>query len=629
MMIRRRKRICSILILFLGSILFVLPTIGQSLQSPDGKITFNYDVDEYDKHVLKYSIDYTGKNVVKPSVLGITNWYENLEVEKTVDTTVNTEWFPIYGERSVVKDHYNQRTIVLKRKKNNDERLWVIVRAYNEGIAFRYYFPEDPQRGGSYLTIDEEKTNFKFEPGAECWFAPYAQAVYTKLPLKNWTGQSERPLTIKLNNGIYLSLAEAALVEHSRTKFYIAKDEEDIVRCAMYGRVEQLGPYATPWRVVMVAAKATELLQNNDLILNLNEPNKIRTTSWIKPGKVMRINDLTTTSAKKVIDFAAKHNIEYVHFDTKWYGIETFVESDPQKTYGPELNMKEVVDYGKSKGVGVWLYVNQRALYNYLDEILPIYKSWGISGIKFGFVWVGSQFWTTWLHNAVKKCADYNLMVDIHDEYRPTGFSRTYPNLLTQEGIRGNEEFPDGNLNTILPFTRFITGSADYTIVYYSRRHLKPHLQNAPENKVLKNTAAHQMALSVIFYSPVQYIYWYDNPEDIHGEPEIEFFDQLKTVWDNTKILNGEIGEYISVARKNKNKWFIGAITNNDGRTITIPFNFLTPGKRYRLSVYTDGGEKVKTRTRVAIKRQIITSKVTLKFRLLPRGGCAMIAEEI
>lgn len=602
---------------------------AQSLSSPDGKILFNFFVSKEENNMLQYNIQYLNKPVVLNSNIGLGNWYENVEVEKTVDTTVHKEWFPVYGERSVVKDHYNQKTIILKRTNNNNERLWLIVRAYNEGIAFRYYFPEDPQRGGSYLTIDEEKTNFRFSPGAECWFAPYAQAPYTKLPLKNWPGQSERPLTIRLSNGLYTSLAEAALLEHARTKFFIAKDEQDIIRCAMYGRVEQLGPYATPWRVIVVAERPADLLQNNDIILNLNEPNKIKHTSWIKPGKVMRINELTTVAAKKVIDFAAKHNIEYAHFDTRWYGIETFAGSDPRKTHSPELNMKEVADYGKSKGVGIWVYVNQRALYNHLDEILPIYRDWGIAGIKFGFVWVGSQFWTTWLHNAVKKCAEYNLMVNIHDEYRPTGFSRTYPNLLTQEGIRGNEEFPDGNINTTLPFTRFIAGAADYTIVYYSRRHLKPHLQNAPENKVLKNTAAHQIALSVIYYSPLQYLYWYDNPEDIQGEPEIEFFDQLKTVWDDTKILNGEIGEYISVARKNKNKWFIGAITNNEGRTITIPFDFLTPGKRYRLSLYTDGGDKVNTRTQVAIRRQAITSKTKLKFQLLPRGGCAMIAEEI
>lgn len=599
-----------------------------TLRSPNGKLAFSFFIDKSENDIFKYSIAYDGKEAVLNSSLGITNWYENLVIEKSIDSTVNTKWPPVYGERSTIIDRYNQKIIVLKRNNNNGERLWLIIRAYNEGIAFRYFFPEDPVRGGAYLTLDEEKTNFRFSPGAVCWFAPYAQAAYTKLPIKNWPGQAERPLTIHLNNGLYLSLCEAALLLHSRTKFYTAPAEENIIRCAMYGKVEQMVPYATPWRLVMVAQTPTELLQNNDIILNLNEPGLIENTSWIKPGKIMRINVLTTQNAKKVIDFASTHHIQYVHFDTKWYGPETFSESDPRKTYGPGLDMKEVVDYGKRKGVGVWLYVNQRGLYNYLDEILPIYKNWGIAGIKFGFVWVGSQFWTTWLHEAVAKCAAYNLMVDIHDEYRPTGVSRTYPNLLTQEGIRGNEEFPDANTNTTLPFTRFIAGAADYTIVYYTRRELKPQLINAPENKVLKNSAAHQLALSVIFYSPLQYLYWYDNPDDVQHEPEIEFFDRLHTVWDDTKVISGDIGQYITVARRKANTWFVGGITNNEPRELLIPLHFLEKGKKFKISLFTDGGESVKTRTHVKITRKIVTSDTVLKLPVPGRGGVAAIIDE-
>ncbi|MFV0605317.1 MAG: glycoside hydrolase family 97 catalytic domain-containing protein [Niabella sp.] len=616
---------------FIAIVVLMLTQLGvaQPLISPNGKLSIAYSIAKDEKNIFKYNIHYTNKTVINDASLGLTGWYENVAIETVMDTSVNTSWHPVYGERSVVKDEYNQRIIVLKRTDNSADRLWIIVRAYNEGIALRYFFPEDPLRGGRYITINEERTNFKFSPGAECWFAPYAQASYSKLALKNWPDQSERPLTIELQNGLYVSLCEAALLDYARTKFYIRKDEENIIRCSMYGRVEQMAPYATPWRVVMVSEKPTTLLQNNDLILNLNAPNKIKNTSWIKPGKIMRINDLTTTGAKKVIDFAAKHHIEYVHFDTKWYGSEVFAESDPTKTYGPELNMKEVVAYGKSKGVGVWVYVNQRALYKYLDEILPLYKEWGIAGIKFGFVWVGSQFWTTWLHNAVAKCAQHNLMVDIHDEYRPTGVSRTYPNLLTQEGIRGNEEFPDGNLNTVLPFTRFIAGAADYTIVYYSRRELKPHLKNVPEHKILKNTSAHQMALSVIYYSPLQYLYWYDNPTDIEDEPEIDFFDRLHTVWDDTKVINGEIGKYITIARKKENSWYIGGITNNDTRTMSITLDFLDAGKKYKASIYTDGGDKVKTRTHVAIKQMKVTAKTSLKIPVPARGGYAMIIEAL
>lgn len=608
---------------------FINPVKAQPIHSPDGKIRFYYNIDKVDDSKLKYHIDYLDKEVILPSELGLTNWYEGVTIVKVIDTSINENWNTIYGERSFVNNQYNQRIIILKNSDDSRRHLWIVVRIYNQGVAFRYFFSEDTLTGGGHVLIKEEKTTFEVPENTQCWFAPYAQAQYQKLHVDNWPGQAERPLTLELPNGIFACIGEAALVTHSRMKFYTAKNEKNIIRCALYKSVENMGPYATPWRFVMVAQRPGELLENNDFILNLNEPNKISNTSWIKPGKIMRVNTFTTAFAKEVVDFAAKHNMQYIHFDAGWYGKETFIESDPRKVFSKELDLPEVVAYAKAKGIGVWLYVNQRALTKYLDEILPLYKKWGIAGIKFGFVLVGSQHWTTWLHEAVSKCAAFNLMVDIHDEYRPTGFSRTYPNLLTQEGVRGNEEFPDANLNCTLPFTRYVAGAADYTICYYSRRSLKPGLKNAPENKVLKNTSGHQLALSVINYSPLQFLFWYDNPSDYQGEPEIEFFDQLQTVWDESIVINGEIGEHISMARRSNNKWFVGTITNNEARSVDIPLYFLNPHKRYKLSIYEDGGESVPTRTHVKISRIIVNSKDVVKVKLPPRGGCAMIAEEL
>lgn len=377
----------------------------------------------------------------------------------------------------------------------------------------------------------------------------------------------------------------------------------------------------------MVAESATELLANNDIILNLNDPCQIEDTSWIKPGTIMRVTQLSTEAAKNVVDFAAERGLDYIHFDAGWYGPEASKTSDPRKPIG-SLDIPEIVKYAKSKGIGVWLYVNQRALTNYLEDILPLYRSWGIAGIKFGFVHVGSYRWTSWLHKAVSRCAEFHLMVDIHDEYRPTGFSRTYPNLLTQEGVRGNEEFPDGVVNTTQPFTRFLAGAADGTICYFHRPELKPNLATSLNARYLKNTAVHQMALSVINYSPLQFLYWYDAPQNAQNEPELNFFDALPTVWDDTRIISGQIGEQIAVARKKDGVWFVAAITNNDARTIRLDMDFLEPGKKYAATIYTDGGEKVKTRTHVAVTDKSVTSKTVLKFDLLPRGGVAMIVRE-
>ena len=617
----------SIVFCFVSVVLAYAGSAKQVFHSPDNSVGLSvYTVNGQ----LKYEVTYKGKPVILESSLGIDGWKENMEIERIDSVSVNQDWHPIYGERSVVNDCYKGYTYTLKRKGHGD-RLALIVRIYNSGVGFRYKYLH-----GSYLRITEEFTTFTVPENTYCWFAPFAQAEHKRMLVKDWPGEAERPLTLQLGNGRYASLAEAEMVDYSRTKFVVRKGESNVIRCKMYDAVEDIAPFETPWRVVMVAESPKDLINNNDLILNLNKPCQIEDTSWIKPGRIIRTVSLTTDGAKKVVDFAVKRGLNYIHFDSGWYGSEISKESDPRKSdVDPQrcpvndLDMPEVVRYAKSKGVGVWVYVNQRALSAYLDEILPLYESWGIAGIKFGFVHVGSFRWTTWLHDAVKKCAKHHLMVDIHDEYRPTGFSRTYPNLLTQEGVRGNEEFPDGVNNTTLPFTRFLCGAADATVCYYHRKELKPGLEKGLNARSLLNTACHQMALSVINYSPLQFLYWYDTPEDVKDEPELFFFDNLPTTWDDSKTLDGAIGEYITMARRKDNVWYVGCLTNNDARKLNVSLDFLEEGKKYELTMFTDGGEKVKTRTHVAIDTKKVTAKTNLKLSLLPRGGVAMIIKEL
>ena len=617
----------------LGAILFCFIYCGMilgatPLTSPNGNL--NFFLTTSDKGELLYQVSYKSKPVILSSRLGIDGWKDGMRIAGIDSVSVDTEWKQVYGERAAVKDCYRQYTYNITKQKGGG-RLDLIVRAYNEGISFRYKYV-----GGSYLRIANEYTTFTVPENTYCWFAPFAQAEHKRMLVQDWPGEAERPLTLELENGLYASLLEAEVVDYCRTKFVLRKGESNVIRCKMYDAVEDIAPFATPWRVIMVAERPIDLINNNDLVLNLNEPNKIEDTSWIKPGRIIRSVSLTTDGAKRVVDFAAKRNLNYIHFDSGWYGSEISKDSDPRKSdVDParcpvnDLDIPEVVQYAKSKGIGVWLYVNQRALSAYLDEILPLYESWGVAGIKFGFVHVGSYRWTAWLHNAVKQCAKHHLMVDIHDEYRPTGFSRTYPNLLTQEGVRGNEEFPDGVNNTTLPFTRFLCGAADATICYYHRKELKPGLANSLNARALKNTACHQMALGVVNYSPLQFLYWYDTPEDSQDEPELCFFDNLPTTWDDSKALDGAIGEYLTMARQKDGVWYVGCLTNNEARELTVPMDFLEAGKKYELTLFTDGGEKVKTRTHVAIDTKKVTSKSKVKLSLLPRGGAAMIIKEV
>jgi alpha-glucosidase len=406
-------------------------------------------------------------------------------------------------------------------------------------------------------------------------------------------------------------------------KFVLSPERPNTVRARLFGPVTESSPFTTPWRVIMVAERAGKLIEHNDIFLNLNPPCEIPTTDWIRPGKVMREVTLSTAGGKACVDFCAEHNIQYVEFDAGWYGYEyskssdaSRVDVDPRRNPRKDLDLQEVLRHARTKNVGVILYVNHRALEQQIDDILPLYQAWGVAGLKFGFVHVGSHRWTTWVHDAVRKAARFRLMVDIHDEYRPTGFSRTYPNLLTQEGIYGNECMPDANHNTTIPFTRFLAGAADYTICYYHQSHIK-------NVRGIRTTSAHQLALAVVYYSPLQFVFWYDRPSDYQGEPEIEFFEHVPTTWDTTRVLSGEIGQYIAMARKSGDAWFMGTITNNDGRRLDVPLDFLEPGKDYVASVYTDGGETVRTRTRVAVRRFLVSPNTVLHANLQPSGGMA------
>jgi len=622
------KRIFIILSVLSFSYIHGFPA-DVTISSPNGKMQMQI----YGKGGnIWYTVNYGGKPIILESLLGINGageWKDGIVLDQSVNSSVDDSWRPVYGERNIVRDHYNQCEINLIQQNNQRRMLKMIVRAYNEGIAFRYFFP-----GNDYLHITNEYTQYTMPEGSMAYFTSWAQGPYSLLALNNWPGEAERPLVLELPQGPYVLLTEAEMVNHARTKFVLAPGKANTIIGTMYGAVDDIAPYKTPWRVIMAAEKPGELIENNDLILNLNPPSAIDNPWWITPGKVMREVTLTTEGAKAVVDFAVKRNLQYLHFDAGWYGPEASKESDattvrldPARNPNPNaLNLKEAIAYAKKNKLKVILYVNQRALAQQLDVILPLYKSWGVDGLKFGFVQVGSQYWTAWLHEAVRKCARYGLVVDIHDEYRPTGFSRTYPNLMTQEGIRGNEEFPDATHNVTLPFTRFTQGAADYTICYHRALKVKNEQYPNTSGKILKTTAAHQLAIAVVFYSPLQYMYWYDKPSESNNEPELEFFDRVPTVWDDTKVISGEIGKYITIARRSGDDWFIGTMTNNDGRRLSIPLNFLPKGKTFTAHIYEDD-LKVKTITKVGIKTMRVTNQSVIEANLQPSGGQAIWIE--
>lgn len=614
----------------------------QSLQSPDGKYQFIFS---QENGKLTYRLDYAHKSVVEEGDLGVnidnhlvekamgipvdTNsiWTKGMEVTSVERRTEDNTWKPVYGEYAQIRDHYNEMTIhfVKGGKHGNqidgfDKRQQylfdIIVRAYDEGVAIRYHFPE--ATNGLFMHITEDLTSFRFAPGAEAYHYAWAQSHANKVKLlkseKAWKEEAERPLTLHLANGLYATIGEASLSDFSRGKLKLKADNE--LQMAMFDSADIITAYDMPWRFIMVGERAIDLIDNKQLVLNLNAPCQIADTSWIKPGKAFRVCRLDMKTCMAGVDFCVDRGLQYIVLDSGWYGPEMKMSSSALKVQeSRDIDMPKLCAYAKSKGIGVWVYVNQRALYQELDQLLPLYEKWGISGIKFGFVQIGSQQWTTWLHDAVKKCADHHIMVDIHDEYRPTGWSRTYPNLMTQEGIGGNEEMPDAEHNTILPFTRFLCGPADYTPCYFNGR--------------VKNTKAHQLAMPVVYYSPITFLYWYDLPNAYKGEQELDFWKYCPTVWDESKALQGEIGEYIVQARRSGNDWFVGAMNGLAVRDITLnTADFLQKGKKYRVEIYNDD-PTLNTRTKVASTVQTLKAGKEMKLHLQSSGGAALRFVEV
>ena len=625
-----------IAILFLA--IAVAGNAAETLQSPDSK--YNFVFEQKDGRLV-YHLDYAGKQVVEEGELGVNIdnhlvesamgipvdnskvWTQGMEVIKVERAAKDEIWNPIYGEYSSIRDHYNEMVIHLMKGGNHDNSgngydkrqqylFDIIVRAYDEGVAIRYHFPE--ATNGLFMHITDELTSFRLAPGAEAYHFAWAQSHANKVKLlkseKAWKEEAERPLTLQLANGLYAAIGEAALSDFVRGKLKLKADNE--LQMSMFQSADIITAYDMPWRFIMVGEKTIDLINNKQMVLNLNAPCQIADAGeWIRPGKAFRVCRLDKKTLYESVDFCVDRGLQYIELDAGWYGPEMKMSSSALKVAdNRDFDMAELCAYAKSKGIGVWVYVNQRALYQELDRILPLYQKWGISGIKFGFVQIGSQEWTTWLHNAVKKCADYHIMVDIHDEYRPTGWSRTYPNLMTQEGIGGNEEMPAADHNVVLPFTRFLCGPADYTPCYFNGR--------------VKNTKAHQLAMPVVYYSPITFLYWYDLPNAYKGEKELDFWKHCPTVWDESKALEGEIGEYIVQARRSGNDWFVGAMNGLQARDITLnTAGFLQKSKKYLVEIYNDD-PSLQTRTKVSSMVLNVKAGKQLKLHLQASGGAAL-----
>ena len=585
--------------------------------SPDGKLQMILQVSDRagSKGCPVYRVLRGERVVIAPSGLGLepadgeplTEGFQRVVV---VDRGRNdSTWKSVCGERSVVRDRYDWAVVRLVPREKSRGTLRLEIRAYDEAVAFRYLLPVSP--GDDTIQIAAEKTRFRFTADHDAWAVYSAQGVYRQVKLSQIRNGCERPLTVRVDDDLYVAVGEAALVDYARMRLGPSSDVPLELVSRLHGPVATSGRLRTPWRVIMVAGSPAELLENNDIFRNLNAPCAIADPSWIRPGKVIREVTLSTEGGKRCVDFAVKYGLQFIEYDAGWYGRQEDVESDATTVAKRDLDLQEVIRYARQHDIGVILYVNRRAVERQLDEILPVYRRWGIAGIKYGFVHVGSQKWTSWLHEAIRAAARHRLMIDVHDEYRPTGWERTYPNFMTSEGIGGDETAPSNEQTLTILFTRMLVGTGDNTVCYY-------------DGRVDRNAShAYQLAKPVCIFSPWQFLFWYDQPQSADDEPELEFYKHMPTVWDETKVLHGRIGEYAVIARRHGDEWFIGCMNAGQPRTFDVPLDFLPADSLFDAHIYRDD-PTVDTRTKVRVTRRQVKNDSVLKAAMTAQGGMAV-----
>ncbi|MDQ0595889.1 alpha-glucosidase [Streptomyces canus] len=595
--------------------------------APDGSNTITMSLTS---GALSWSAKRRGVTLVDTSALGLKlSDGTVLGAAGTVITnyqhwTIENTWTAVYGRNATVRDRYQEMRWNLQDTASLIN-FSVQIRAYPTGVAFRYVL-----LGKGTATIADELTTFVFPDSTLVYSArdedPYNPVAPGSIPSTGTSTTDTGPLTDLPLTATYAGGSLIACIcESSRLNFprlMLSSVSGQPGALAAYlmehtgrgsDRVQTTSavttPFATPWRAVVTGSTHAELVDNAELVLNLAPASTLADTSWIKPGKAFRVQ-LTTAAGMAGVDFAVARSLQFIEYDGGWYGDVT--GTDATKPIA-DIDLPSVISYATSKGIGVILYVDRVAATN-PDSLFSLYKSWGVKGVKLGFVNDGTQAMTNQITNWVRTAAKYNLLIDMHDNMRPFGYERTYPNWVNMEGVRGNERFPTASHNVTLPFARNIGGPMDYTICYGQSRD--------------RTTNVHQMAMAAVFYQPLNFLYWYDSPSkyaNTSNWPGLPWFDAIPTTWDQSRTLAGSIGQYAAVARRHGDTWYVGAMTNETSRTLSLPLTFLGGGT-YTATVYADGTPGTNPyQTPVVVSTRTVTSATTLNVAMAPAGGQAII----
>jgi alpha-glucosidase len=622
----------------------------------------------------QYSLTSGGKMVIAPSLMGfefdgLAKMTDGFKVASTEKKSVNTTWEQPWGESRKVKDNHNELTIHLEETGGAKRKMDIIFRVFDDGLGFRYSFPK--QANMDKVKISNEMTQFTFPNDENVWWIPvhrensYYESFYRRTAMSK-TDTINTPATFETKDGLFLAIHEAALTDYASMTLLKGKGNtytSELVPWADGVKVYAQAPFSTPWRTVIVGRKPGDLVTST-LMLNLNESSKIADTSWIGPSKYIGIwwgmhlekytwgqgpkHGATTPVTKRYIDFAAAHGLDGVlveGWNVGWDGDWTADGSafSFTKAY-PDFDIEEITKYAASKKVRlIGHHETAGASKHYesqLEEAFKLYNKLGVNCVKTGYVnkyldkkeWHDSQYGVRHYRKVVETAAKYHIMIDNHEPVKGTGLQRTYPNLMSQEGARGQEynawSADGGNTpehTTLLPFTRMLSGPMDYTPGNFNFDY------KLPQGAKVNTTLAHQLALYVVLFSPLQMAS--DLPENYEGKPEFKFIEEVPCIWSQTTVPDAKLGEYTIIARKDweGKDWYLGAITNKDARKLSVPLSFLEAGKSYKAEIYADGAEAdYKTNPYpVTIATKTVNSKTVLDLNLAPGGGTAVRFTEV
>lgn len=645
------------LIFILLSTLFFLNVSAKDyeLRSPSGKLEVKISVND----AIQYSVLLNETEIVAPSEIGLelndgTKWGTAPKVRKAKTTSVSEELHPvIQRKQAVIQDDYNQLTLSFK-----DHSLE--FRAYDEGVAYRWI----SDLKGDYK-VKNELVTFAFPGDKNIWFPEeeslysHQERQYLREKLSNIGADrfGSTGMLVDAGNGVKVYLSESGLMDYpglwlrgdqKNANALVGKfpgvvieaeqtSDRDVkpVKYAEY-IAECNGLRAFPWRVMLITENDADLVQSN-LIYKLAPEQKIEATNWIKPGKVAwdwwnALNvygvdfesGVNNNTYKYYIDFASEYGLDYIILDEGWYHLGDVLD------VVDDIDVPELVDYGKEKNVGIILWVVWKSLDDKLTEALDQFKAWGVKGIKIDFMQRDDQWMVNFYEKVARECAKRELLVDYHGAYKPSGLDRAYPNVISYEGVKGLENnkwdtLPDPEHDLTLPFIRMVAGPMDFTpgaMINKTKLNFNPVFSEP----MSQGTRCHQLGMYVVYESPLQMLA--DNPSNYYREPEcMEFLSAVPTVWDETKVLEAKVSNYIAVARRSGDTWYVGAMTDWDPREMQLKLDFLGDGT-YTMKVWKDGVNAAKHAADFAQETLDVTANSTVNVKMAPGGGWVAIIEK-